>query len=528
MEQDAVWYVLQHVAALEDWGGKKDAETRSLAHRRSDKSRELPFDVKAAFTRSVAPGYIFVEANTVKDVELVCQGFVGFRSRSRNITVVPMDDSVTLLKHQPSHLQLHTNTWVRIRRGEYAADIGYLYDLESNTVATKCSNITGGVASVWVIPRISNMPVPDKRVAKTDSLYPSSSRSGKRKRAPGRPVPNFFQALLWKDEAAKGKEPDTWRFRGKNYTSGLLDLQIPINVLNLGLTTPNRAELQRWVMCQNEDISMFARDCLERLAEDFWVDDRIEVIGGEYVTQQGIVRDVGEQTLSVLIPTDDSPDEKREFLTVEIPTECVRKVFNIGDFVEVASAQDAELQGFVVGIESTNRAGDTVTIMKPGFQDPVSGPMCFFALLSYFCQFSSNSSSLHLRDPPFQLRSMGQTTLTPDEVLLMRTVPRRNPKQPRYHQRLWQGMPVLVLNKLAKGLQGEIRDVHEEYKLDESKKTRTNFQGIQEYATGHLCAADCHSCIIQVQGGHVCSTKCERCRLVNTKFSIDEAEQSFP
>ena len=93
MEQDAVWYVLQHVAALEDWSGKKDGETRSLAHRRSDKSRELPFDVKAAFTRSVAPGYIFVEANLVNDVELVCQGFIGFQGCFRNITIVSMEDS---------------------------------------------------------------------------------------------------------------------------------------------------------------------------------------------------------------------------------------------------------------------------------------------------------------------------------------------------------------------------------------------------------------------------------------------------
>ena len=35
----------------------------------------------------------------------------------------------------------------------------------------------------------------------------------------------------------------------------------------------------------------------------------------------------------------------------------------------------------------------------------------------------------------------------------MCTVPCCNPNRPRYHQRLWQGMPVLVLNNLAKGLQ---------------------------------------------------------------------------
>lgn len=110
----------------------------------------------------------------------------------------------------------------------------------------------------------------------------------------------------------------------------------------------------------------------------------------------------------------------------------------------------------------------------------------------------------------------------------MRTVPRRNPNRPRYHQRLWQGMPVLVLNKLAKGLQGELRYIHEEYKLDESNKTRTNSQGMQEYATGHQCAADCQSCIVGVRGGHICSAKCERCRLIDTEFKIDKAQQSTP
>ena len=185
-------------------------------------------------------------------------------------------------------------------------------------VATKCSNITGGIAFVWVVPRISNLPIQDKPAAKSGSLHPSSSRSGKRKRAPGRPVPNFFQPLAWKDEVVPG-DKDTWRFRGKNYTSGLLDLQIPINVLNLGLTTPTRAELQQWVMCRNEDISRFAKDCLDKLAEDFWTDDRVEVMSGEFVMQQGIVRDVGEHTLFVLIRKDDLPDERPEFCWLKLP-----------------------------------------------------------------------------------------------------------------------------------------------------------------------------------------------------------------
>ena len=213
---------------------------------------------------------------------------------------------------------------------------------------------------------------------------------------------------------------------------------------------------------------------------------------------------------------------------VKIATECVRKIFKIGDFVEVTSAQDAELQGFVVGVEPSNGAGDKVTIMKHGCQDQVSGLTSPLVLYSYFRQFSSNSSILHLRDPPSQLYSTGRTILTPDEALLMRTVPRRNPNRPRYHQRLWQGMPVLVLNKLAKGLQGELRYIHEEYKLDESNKTRTNSQGMQEYATGHQCAADCQSCIVGVRGGHICSAKCERCRLIDTEFKIDKAQQSTP
>ena len=74
---------------------------------------------------------------------------------------------------------------------------------------------------------------------------------------------------------------------------------------------------------------------------------------------------------------------------------CLQNL-QIGDLVEVASAQDAELQGFVVGVEPSNGAGDKVTIMKRGCRDQVSGLTSPLVLYSYFRQFSSNSSILHL------------------------------------------------------------------------------------------------------------------------------------
>src|SRR6266436_6357407 len=126
MEQDAVFYVVQHIAKMEERGQTSQ--------------------VRSAFTTAMTPGSIFVEAPFASDVKLACEDFAGYQGRFKNISVLSMNDAVSLLCHRPPDLGIRDGSWVRIRRGEYAKDLAYLYCLEDDV--ERKSQRTRGIAYV--------------------------------------------------------------------------------------------------------------------------------------------------------------------------------------------------------------------------------------------------------------------------------------------------------------------------------------------------------------------------------------------
>ena len=316
--------------------------------------------MKSAFTTSMTPGYIFVEAPSVRDAWLACQDFVGIRGSLKEITLIPAESAVALLKHQPPRLRLYS--WVRIRLGPYAGDLAYLFKVDTDMEHHKR---TQGMASAAVIPRISQI------------LQPHSQASMKRKRVSGRPSQRFFNPLEWGD-ARKLDRPHAWSFRKQTYAYGLLELRVPINALNLQATTPTRSELQQWMTCADPAIAEFVRDSYKMLAVEFWVGDRVEVTSGDHMTRRGIIQQVDSEEISVLVRTNDfrdarALDEPEVSCIVVVSPSCLRKVFLVGDYVEVISDNATDLQGFVVAVDLTNPLHSKVTVVEHGERHQVSG-----------------------------------------------------------------------------------------------------------------------------------------------------------
>jgi hypothetical protein len=510
----------------------------------------------------MAPGYIFVEAPSAQDVRRACEGFVGFQGRFKNITVVSIDQSVALLTHNPCSMGLKEDSWVRIQCGEYAGDLAYLYRLEENN-----SDVgrTQGSAHLAVIPRISKTSFPAERSAKADktsseatsadSKYGnaadnkkagnlSSSALMKRKRYLGRPLQRFFNPLEWPEEARKLDREGLWQFRGARYGAGTLDLTVPINPLNIGVTTPSRTELQLWTTCPYELIATFAEGCLNTLSEEFWEDDRVELTNGEHLGRRGLVREVDKEFLSVLVRTDDlragQPERNVSSIEIKIGASFARKVFEVGDYVEAVSDQNTDLQGFVVAVDQAEsmKMPAKVTVMEHGGDKEVSEmlhPSGFVAL--YFHQFISNSTLLHLREPPVQRYMPLSTSLSRDEQLVLRFIPRQITQNPskRYSrlESLWNGMPVVVMHKSAKGYRGDIRSVHEKViNIDDKKDPRVQKAASATYKISseripHECHATCQGCSANAPTKHICSPNCYRCWLHRYEKDLTLAHIDF-
>jgi len=367
--------------------------------------------VRSAFTTAMTPGSIFVEAPFASDVKLACEDFAGYQGRFKNISVLSMNDAVSLLCHRPPDLGIRDGSWVRIRRGEYAKDLAYLYCLEDDM--ERKSQRTRGIACVRLIPRLHM----------------------KRKRGAARPTKKFFDPDLWYHSNIPVQPimdvPGRWKFRGAFYQGGLLELRVPVNALNLGIATPSRSELQLWATCPDQSIAKTAQHSLKILAEEFWVDDRVEVMKGDQLGRLGIVRRVDEKELSVLLRTEclsyeAAQELKVNFIEIAIEPSHVRKFFEVGDYVVAVSDEDEELSGFVVAVDLMDEVSQRikVTVVKHGsyqvrsrcsyvdldliYASPFSSPgipasfICEIDRTSY-CETSPQIT--HTQRPSHQMRS---------------------------------------------------------------------------------------------------------------------------
>src|SRR5882762_3735668 len=496
-------YILRHIVEVEKTRGNS------------------VFQVKSAFARKMSPGYIYVEAPMIRDVIPACEGFVGYQGRFRDATLVSLNDSIALLNHQPPDLGLRVGSWVRIRRGHHADDLAYLYRLEAHS--NKESLRTRGLARVKVVPRI------DKAAQDLEKHLKPDERPLKRKRAAARPPQQFFESWYWKK--AVQLEGDKWKFQGDVYENGLMDLHVPINLLNIGITTPSHSELLLWMTCPDESLRQFAEHSHKLLGEEFWVNDRVKVISGDQLGRRGIVQAVNGSELSVLLWAEGlSNGHTVASISIAITSSACRKVFEVGDYVMgvATSDQDQEESGFVVAVDVMHDVGQhhKITLVKHGSYEEVG---IFLAsrtliLIIIIVQFSRSSTTLHLRDHISRLLS-GPTrpgqTLNEENLFFRVKPPSRDTTARRFHrQHLFKGMPVIVTHKHAKGLLGDIRSAHDVYWTEEDgaawttrdKRAKTvAFDQPNGAPPQHKCISGCPSCYIPRSEGHICSATCKRC-----------------
>lgn len=315
--------------------------------------------IKSATAQPTIPGYIYIEAHFPRDVEKICKKSVFYRS---DIRMVSVKDVLAVLGCTSLNRCPKPESWVRVKRGPYAGDIGYVREvIQSDRLDEHNSNGVSDDAIVSVIPRIHD-PVPPKikhQVGAKRKQQPCSISLQKRQ---DRPQPAFFNqnTIITKmkiagfDEGTIAKRQpivkvtaqgqSEARYRGNIYINGLTDLVVPIQILNLESSNPTADELKLWAQCEDLQARLHAMHSLAQFRSFIWPGDRVEAISGPYQKLQGEVLDTDGAVITVDFPM------PHDGALAQVMTTTVRKIFKAGDYVQVMGGTNDGKEGLVIRV----------------------------------------------------------------------------------------------------------------------------------------------------------------------------------
>jgi hypothetical protein len=353
------------------------------------------FTVYSVFSVASVPGWIYVEAPSYLDVQQGLGDIVGVWGQ---IKPIPLRDAGALLNLKTGGLVLAEKSWIRIRRGLYRGDLAYVRCVREDRVDKRDHDHSEEiehchVATVKVIPRIAPSPQ-------------NEGAGSKRKRSANRPLPRFFNhheisrayKVQLTSEQRRGLSDEklvVWHFQRRAYCNGLLELDIPLNRLNIDpAVVPSQDELSRWSSCPDPDVRRHACELLQSaiVGIGFWPGDRVQVLGaiqdishlevddkeiadlrwtvlmiiGHEATlqiDQDLVRDVAE-------PETPADALRQRFSDcIRVSFEGLRKTFRTGDLVRVMSGRDEGRHGWVVNWDAGK---GTVFLTEQGTHTHVS------------------------------------------------------------------------------------------------------------------------------------------------------------
>lgn len=427
------------------------------------KGADVPWAIYSVLARSTIPGFVYVEARSLADVQKLCHTIPFAHGK---ISVADPQDVLAVLGHRSPSFELGRYPWVRVKRGLYRGDLGYVVDCD-----------TGGrmpSLNILIIPRISPAilhPVSDEehKLVQSKVKDVQGSQLDKRKRAvaSSRPHAHLFDPIVTKatwghvganrlTQRLKSLKDDEWKFTGKTYLHGLLKMGVPLHSLNFAPAHPTRAELQLW---RSFGYKLIHEDCvssLQQLDEELWVDDKVELLGA-HLGQIGKVMHLDDGIATVFIMGKEGEE------TADVPIKELRKHFTLHDFVNVTSGMHEGKSGWVLKYSHDVHNRGEVVLSEVSSYTEVSN---FFgrhtiAVLTRL-QLTCRPDQVHISTPPFEFaKSPPSQPLLESELLCQ--LPNR--------QNLWFGMPVCITRKHNEGLLGIIRSVTEWYHTPTSKLT---------------------------------------------------------
>ncbi|KAF4519341.1 hypothetical protein B566_EDAN008263, partial [Ephemera danica] len=236
--------------------------------------------------------------------------------------MVPIVEAPDVLRVVSHNDKLKSGSWVRMKRGLYAGDLGCVVSLVDNE----------NLAKVQIVPRIDY--ITPKAITQAEDGQEPVKR--KRKRRPAQKL--LDQETLKEMGVQLIRDGDFLVLKGKYYSlRGFLYLDVDISKLVTSNVRPTLDELD--MFNEGREIrESLVEDCAMRAAE-FSTGDVVEVVQNELASLRGKVISVNEATDMIIEP-------------VEFKSEELVKWFEPGDQVQVIAGQHKSNTGLVLKLET--------------------------------------------------------------------------------------------------------------------------------------------------------------------------------
>ncbi|KAJ1553056.1 transcription elongation factor spt5 [Cladochytrium tenue] len=288
--------------------------------------------IMSAFTRENLPGYIYIEAKRMGDVQRAIENVSGIYTQT--VKVVPIDDMVASLRIKAKDAELRPGAWVRMKKGKYAGDLAKVQAIVD----------AGSEVRVKLVPRVDF------------SARPTIAGGKRRKGAPVQP-----QKLFHPDQAPGARrdhQRNGYMFNNEFFDrDGYLEKDVKIATIDFLNINPTLEEISKFsgglINQHSADLSSLAA---KTNAEDLGIGENVEVVRGEMKDSTGKVSSLENGIATVI--TQIGP--------LKFDVNDLRKRFDEGDHVKVMSGSHAGETGLVIKILNS-----IVTLLSDSTLKPV-------------------------------------------------------------------------------------------------------------------------------------------------------------
>eukprot|EP00730_Choanoeca_flexa_P019649 TRINITY_DN9605_c0_g2_i1.p1 TRINITY_DN9605_c0_g2~~TRINITY_DN9605_c0_g2_i1.p1 ORF type:complete len:1060 (+),score=333.57 TRINITY_DN9605_c0_g2_i1:51-3230(+) len=290
--------------------------------------RGEPLGIKSVVgypSKSVKGGnsYVYVEAYKQKQVKEAIDGLDALRYGQYKQDMVAIKDMPAILRVNRLNNKLKPDSWVRVRRGLYANDIGRVVKVSTNDARAR--------VQVQLVPRIDM----------------SSERHERKRSKAHRPPPRLFdpeaiRSALGEDNIDMAMTNDGhYMFESNRYVDGFLHKTMPISSLVTERVKPTLDEITLF----EGSVDMAA--AADAQAETkFVVGDRVIVTKGELEGLEASILQVKDAQILI------KPEDARMQGISEIPVaaEDLRKLFKPADHVKINRGRHEGETGLVIHV----------------------------------------------------------------------------------------------------------------------------------------------------------------------------------
>ena len=270
--------------------------------------------IRSAFTRGSVRGSIYVEGILDANLFSLLNFTPGIIRKQSGVVcqIIDPSDWMRLLTMQDPTTVVTANQWIRVRKGVYKGDLGFVTGVE------------GWGAQVLVVPRL-----------KTST--PPATTSLKRKRTAIKPEPRLFDPITFSSmfrRQAQLRNNGIYTSRGLVFDHGLLCLELDFHSISLNSSRVPSQILELFKLSSHPSLTGAKFPCPEE-----WIFEEGERITVRSSEKEATIAAVKSTHLEVDLATNEGIETVSWY--------NVRKVFSAGAFVSVMSGSLKGTMGWV-------------------------------------------------------------------------------------------------------------------------------------------------------------------------------------